>query len=107
MWVNKYNPTEKGWYLVKINGVKDPLTWNVHNQFWCGLAGKTYKPDQIDCWLDDTKISTVSYDKAKYMREQANGAFELTKGFTTQTKDTAMMTTLEFAAYIQELTNGL
>lgn len=62
MWTNNYNPTEKGWYLVKINGKKDPLSWNIHNKFWSDFAGKTYRPDQIDCWLDDTKINSC-YNK--------------------------------------------
>lgn len=39
-----------------------------------------------------------------FMRNQATNIFELTKGFTTETKDNGMKAALEMAGYVQELT---
>ena len=57
MWTNKYEPIESEWYLVKVNGKKEILMWNRHNKFFADFCGKTYKFNQIDCWLDDSKAS--------------------------------------------------
>ncbi len=57
MWTNKYQPTIGGWYIAKINGNKQILMWNEHNLFFADFCCKTYKFDQIDCWLDDSKAS--------------------------------------------------
>lgn len=55
MWTNNYNPENGDWYIVKLNGKRMPMNWNNYNKFWCDFGGKTYKPEQIDCWLDDEK----------------------------------------------------
>ena len=55
MWTNKYIPTERDWYIVKVNNKKQILMWNNHNKFFVDIVGKTYKFDQIECWLDDSK----------------------------------------------------
>jgi hypothetical protein len=55
MWTNKYEPKEGGWFLTKVNGEKQILMWNSHNHFFADFAGKTYKFNQIDCWLDDSR----------------------------------------------------
>ena len=57
MWIKDYNPSERGWYIVKINGKALPMTFNIRNLFWCGMDGKTYQPNQIDCWLDHDKVN--------------------------------------------------
>jgi hypothetical protein len=54
MWTNKYNPTNSDWYIVVVDGKKSPMSWNSHNKFWVDFGGKTYKPEQIDRWLDDS-----------------------------------------------------
>ena len=57
MWTNKYEPIIGDWYLVKVAGRKEILMWNEFNKFFAGFSGKTYVFDQIDCWLDDSKVS--------------------------------------------------
>ncbi len=56
MWTNKNNPGKSEWYMVIINGVKMPMSWNEPNQFWSGFDGKVYKPKDIEFWLDDSNI---------------------------------------------------
>jgi hypothetical protein len=55
MWTNKYMPSDRGWYLVKINGLKSALLWNDYNHFFAGVDGKTYNFNDIDSWLDDSR----------------------------------------------------
>ena len=55
MWTKDYEPTPREWYLIKINGVKFPAVWSV-NKFFVDMSGKTYKLNEIDCWLDDSKL---------------------------------------------------
>lgn len=55
MWINKYQPSVSDWYIVRIDGKKQVLMWNNHNHFFSDFAGKTYKFNEIDCWLDDSK----------------------------------------------------
>jgi len=45
-------------------------------------------------------------ERKKFIREQAITVKELTKGFTSEPKDNAMKTLLEFTDYILELTNN-
>ena len=47
-----FNPTENLWFICYADGVRQPLKFNKHNQFWVALAGKTYKPNEIERWLD-------------------------------------------------------
>lgn len=54
MWTKSYEPTESDWYIVKINGAKMPMMWNIHNKFFSDFAGKTYRFDEIECWLNDS-----------------------------------------------------
>ena len=49
-WELEKLPTKRGWYLCKVNGEKTPLMWNLQNQFWTGIDGKTYKGVE---WLND------------------------------------------------------
>ena len=58
MWVKNYSPSEKGWYLIKVNDVKIPALWNNANKFFVDITGKGYKVDVIDCWLDDSLCKT-------------------------------------------------
>lgn len=46
-------------------------------------------------------------EKLQNMRKQANGVFDLTNGFTTETTSNAMKAALEMAGYVLELTNDL
>ena len=55
MWTNKYFPIEKGWYMGKINGQIIPIMWNKPNSFWVDFTGKTYRPEEIEAWLDHFK----------------------------------------------------
>ena len=55
MWVKDYSPTKSDWYIVVVDGKRFPAMYNDHNNFWCGQDGKTYKPNQIEKWLDDSK----------------------------------------------------
>jgi hypothetical protein len=43
----------------------------------------------------------------KLMRQEAIAIFELTKGFTTETKDNAMKSALKMAGYVMELTQSI
>ena len=54
LWVNADDrtPTENLWFICYADGVRQPLKFNKHNQFWVALAGKTYKPNEIEKWLD-------------------------------------------------------
>jgi hypothetical protein len=54
LWVNgdDRTPTENLWFICYADGVRQPLKFNKHNQFWVALAGKTYKPNEIERWLD-------------------------------------------------------
>jgi hypothetical protein len=54
LWVNSDDrvPTENLWFICYADGVRQPLKYNKHNQFWVALAGKTYKPNEIERWLD-------------------------------------------------------
>jgi len=54
LWVNSDDrtPTENLWFICYADGVRQPLKFNKHNQFWVALAGKTYKPNEIEKWLD-------------------------------------------------------
>lgn len=54
LWVNADDrtPTENLWFICYADGVRQPLKFNKHNQFWVALAGKTYKPNEIERWLD-------------------------------------------------------
>jgi len=45
--------------------------------------------------------------RKKRIRQQAIDVFELTKGFTTTPTDTAMITALELAGYVLELTTDV
>ena len=57
MWINNKFPSKSDLYLTKNEtGKKEILRWNAPNQFWCDMAGKTFKPDEIYLWLDDTKV---------------------------------------------------
>jgi len=55
MWTKIIMPENSEWYICIVDGKRMPLRYNTHNKFWVGLAGKTYKPDEIT-WLDDCKI---------------------------------------------------
>ncbi len=104
MFSKERNPSEGGWHLGKVDGQKQPLMWNAPNQFWTTMAGKTYKPEEIDGWFDDrcyyegknlVALHTVqvngkkeimrwnAYDKIystedgrKYTPEQIDGCFD-------------------------------
>jgi hypothetical protein len=54
LWVNgdDRTPTENLWFICYADGVRQPLKYNKHNQFWVALAGKTYNPNEIERWLD-------------------------------------------------------
>ena len=54
LWVNgdDRTPTENFWFICYADGVRQPLKFNKHHQFWVALAGKTYKPNEIERWLD-------------------------------------------------------
>lgn len=54
LWVNADDrtPSENLWFICYADGVRQPLLFNKHNQFWVALAGKTYKPNEIQRWLD-------------------------------------------------------
>ena len=54
LWVDgdDRTPTENLWFICYADGVRQPLRFNKHNQFWVALAGKTYKPNEIEKWLD-------------------------------------------------------
>jgi hypothetical protein len=54
MWTELYEPTQSGWYVVKIEGKRTVMNWNSINKFWVDFAGKTYKFNEIDKWLDDS-----------------------------------------------------
>ncbi len=41
------------WYICFVSGQRQILMYNNHNNFWADFAGKTYRPEQIDKWLDD------------------------------------------------------
>jgi len=56
MWTKDCNPTESDWYIIVVDGKRFPAMYNYHNNFWCGHDGKTYKPNQIEMWLDDSKV---------------------------------------------------
>jgi len=60
MWTNKYEPTNSEWYIVKLQGKRTIMMWNEHNKFWTDFAGKTYKFNQIDEWLDDSVTNQLS-----------------------------------------------
>jgi hypothetical protein len=45
-------PDESSWFMCVADGVKQPMRFNRHNLFWMDLAGKTYKPGEIEKWLD-------------------------------------------------------
>lgn len=61
MWTNKYEPKVGTWYLVKVDGKSTPMMWNDHNKFFADFCGKTYKFNQVDCWLDDDVDSIKEY----------------------------------------------
>ena len=54
LWVNCDDrlPTENEWFVAYINGVRLLLRYNVPNRFWMEFTGKTYRPNEIDKWLD-------------------------------------------------------
>ena len=54
LWVNSNDrvPTENLWFICYADGIRQPLKYNKQNQFWVALAGKTYKPNEIERWLD-------------------------------------------------------
>lgn len=56
MWVKNSNPNKGDWYIIMVEGKKFPAMYNEFNKFWCGQDGKTYKPEKIDMWLDDSKV---------------------------------------------------
>jgi hypothetical protein len=58
MWItsSEVSPSESSWFIIYVNGVRFPARYNKFNNFWIDSAGKTYKPEQIDKWLDDSKI---------------------------------------------------
>lgn len=39
----------------KINGEITPIMWNKPNSFWVDFTGKTYRPEEIEAWLDHFK----------------------------------------------------
>jgi hypothetical protein len=45
-------PIENLWFICYVNGIRLPLKFNKFNSFWVSLDGKTYKPKEIDRWLD-------------------------------------------------------
>lgn len=49
-WETVKQPTQRDWYLCKVNGQKLPLLYNVKNNFWTGVDGKVYNNVE---WLDD------------------------------------------------------
>lgn len=60
MWTKKYNPNQRKWVLVRVNGVEQPMMWNSHNHFFSTMAGKTYKMADIDCWLDSSALESIN-----------------------------------------------
>lgn len=56
MWTKLYEPSETEWYIVKLQRKRTIMMWNAHNKFWCDFAGKTYKFNEIDEWLDDSVL---------------------------------------------------
>ena len=64
MWIKDSSPKTNEWFICIVNGQRMPMMFNVHNQFWVDFSGKTYKPNQIDKWLDDSILSnTISLTK--------------------------------------------
>ncbi len=59
MFVKSGNPTKGDWYIVKVDGRRQPMMWNDYNKFWSSMAGKTYKPEEIDGWFDDAAVQDV------------------------------------------------
>ena len=49
-WETTKQPTQRDWYLCKVNGQKLPLLYNDKNNFWTGVDGKVYNNVE---WLDD------------------------------------------------------
>lgn len=56
MWINTYKPKISDWYVVQIDDKRIILNYNKPNGFWYDLTGKTYSPDDIECWLDDSQV---------------------------------------------------
>jgi hypothetical protein len=55
LWVDGDSklPSISMWFICLVEGAgRIPLKWNKHNQFWVGIDGKTYQPNQIQKWLD-------------------------------------------------------
>ena len=71
----------------------------------CIPQGKGYTHVCPSCGEETTVIPQQISLKAQKMRSEANNVFELTKGFTAKTEDTAMLAALEMAGYVLELTN--
>jgi hypothetical protein len=67
--------------------------------------GKGYRHVCPKCGEESIIIPQQVTMKMQKMREEANTVFELTKGFTTKTKDNAMKAAEEMAGYVLELTN--
>lgn len=58
------HPTQKGWYIVKIDGERNTLSYNIHNNFWCDMSGKTYKANDSSIqWLDDYSVDVASSEE--------------------------------------------
>jgi len=53
LYETEKTPYQSGWYVCCVNGNRMILKYNVHNNFWVDFAGKTYKPTEIDKWLND------------------------------------------------------
>lgn len=54
-WVNpndRLPELSKVWFICYINNERTVLMYNAPNQFFVDLTGKTYKPCEIDKWLD-------------------------------------------------------
>lgn len=49
-WESNKQPTQRDWYLCKVNDQKLPLLYNVTNNFWVGVDGKVYNNVE---WLDE------------------------------------------------------
>lgn len=77
-----------------------------------GYRPLIFQPPHLNDFIDrameiyaEKVNNTVDKQRKKYMREQANSIFELTKGFTSEPTSNAMKSALEMAGYVQELTN--
>lgn len=53
LFETKKTPTTNEWFVCYVKGVRMILKYNVPNKFWADFCGKTYKPAEVDKWLND------------------------------------------------------